>query len=231
MIILTSILTFLAIVVAFVMVLIGIIKAVIKKPAKKSFITAGASFVAFIVFMIASLVLSPSPSSDNVATETDKTEETTATETVKEESKTTEEDAELDEVEAEETVEEVEPEDKSLHIDDYIVLDDELLNSIQRKPDEYYGEGYKFTGRVIQVLEGDDGNVYRVAINDDYDNVAVLTLTTPLLLEERILEDDYITFYATYRGITQYDTTSGGQVSAMLFDISRSAHLLERIEE
>lgn len=85
-------------------------------------------------------------------------------------------------------------------------------NQLARTPDDYENEKVKFTGEVIQVIEGEKCNNLRVAVNDNHDDI-VFVEYNPSILKFRILEDDNITLYGISRGIHTYKSTLGGNIS------------------
>lgn len=92
-------------------------------------------------------------------------------------------------------------------------------DQLARTPDDYYFEKVKFYGRVVQLIEGDEYNNLRVAVDDNYDQI-ILIEYDPSTLDIRILEDDYITAYGYSMGIISYQSTMGGKISipAMIAD-------------
>ena len=89
-------------------------------------------------------------------------------------------------------------------------------NDIERNPSAYEGVDVKFTGKVIQVSEEDDGTTYRISVTkdayDDYDD-PVLVYYEREDGEARILEDDIVTFYGECRGVYTYESVWGDQVT------------------
>lgn len=83
---------------------------------------------------------------------------------------------------------------------------------LSRSPDKYKGEYVKFTGYVVQVCyEAESAfyySTYRVATSGKYDNVVYIYVDN-YGSDERILEDDKITFYGTYDGLYSYTTVMG----------------------
>src|SRR5699024_7843410 len=66
-------------------------------------------------------------------------------------------------------------------------------DQLARTPDDYEGEKVKFSGKVLQVMEGNGSTVQlRMAINDDYDKVIYVEYDSNIV-DSRILEDDQIT--------------------------------------
>lgn len=90
---------------------------------------------------------------------------------------------------------------------------------LARDPDSYKNQVVHFTGEVIQVIESSYGpNEYRVAVTKDefggYDYDDIVYLTYKLNEgESRILEDDVIEFYGTYKGLMSYESTLGGKIT------------------
>lgn len=70
------------------------------------------------------------------------------------------------------------------------------------------GEYVKFSGKVIQVIVGDQENQYRLATNGDYDDVILIEINHQKL-EQNILEDDQITIEGLSVGNITYETVRG----------------------
>lgn len=83
---------------------------------------------------------------------------------------------------------------------------------LARTPDDYMGEKIKFSGKVIQLIEGTDEIQLRFAVNDDYDQMLYLAYS-PNIVEQRVLEDDYLTIYGTSFGTISYESTLGGNIT------------------
>ena len=84
---------------------------------------------------------------------------------------------------------------------------------IARTPDDYYFEKVKFSGKVVQVMEGEDTtNQLRVAINDNYDTIMLVEYEKDIL-DSRVLEDDYINIYGFSMGVITYESTMGGNIT------------------
>lgn len=82
---------------------------------------------------------------------------------------------------------------------------------LARNPKKYEGQMIKFTGKVFQVQEGLI-NMYMISVtNKGYgyydDNVYVNYFS--LDDETRVLEDDIVTFYGTFKGLKTYTTVRG----------------------
>lgn len=85
-------------------------------------------------------------------------------------------------------------------------------SQVARNPDDYLLKLGKFSGKVVQVVEGDTHNNLRVAVGGDYDQM-LLVEYDPSLLSQRILEDDQVTIYGTNMGIYKYESTMGTKIS------------------
>lgn len=95
----------------------------------------------------------------------------------------------------------------------YLTLD---FKGISRDPDSHNGNQYKFTGKVLQVLE-EKMETYtyvcmRIATKGSYDDVVYVTYLRKNS-EARILEDDRVTVYATCLGLYTYETVMGSSVT------------------
>jgi len=85
--------------------------------------------------------------------------------------------------------------------------------AIARTPDEWQGKLITFSGRVLQVSEGSDENLIRLATSGDWDDVVAVGYDPAIMGKQRILEDDYISVYGTCIGIYSYTATLGQTIS------------------
>jgi membrane protein involved in colicin uptake len=85
-------------------------------------------------------------------------------------------------------------------------------DQLARTPDDYIGEKVKFSGKVVQVIEGDGETQLRFAVDDDYDQMIYLAYY-PEIVEQRVLEDDYLTIYGSSLGTISYESTLGGMIT------------------
>lgn len=85
-------------------------------------------------------------------------------------------------------------------------------DQLARTPDDYKGQKVKFSGKVIQVIEGDNSISIRLAVNDDYDNI-LLGQYSKTIVSSRVLEDDHITIYGSSVGTVSYKSTMGGTIT------------------
>lgn len=89
---------------------------------------------------------------------------------------------------------------------------DITYDNLARTPDDYIGKAVCFTGNVVQLIEGGEETQIRLAINGDYDKI-ILIGYEPSIVSERVLENDSITIYGISKGIFNYQSTIGSQIS------------------
>ena len=63
-------------------------------------------------------------------------------------------------------------------------------DQLARTSDDYKDKKVKFSGKVVQVIEGDGSVQIRLAVNDDYDTILLGEYNTSIV-SSRALEDDY----------------------------------------
>ena len=89
-------------------------------------------------------------------------------------------------------------------------------DTISRSPDDYKGKLVKFSGWVVQVCSEAKSSLYystyRVATSGRYDDIVYLRVSN-YGSGQRILEDDYITFYGSYDGLFSYETVMGASLT------------------
>ena len=92
-------------------------------------------------------------------------------------------------------------------------------NELARNPKKYEGQLVKFTGEVIQVQEAQSllyYNVYRIDVTYKgygyYDDTVYVTYDG-YGSEDRVLEDDIVTFYGEFKGLKTYETVMGASVT------------------
>lgn len=92
-------------------------------------------------------------------------------------------------------------------------------DQLARTPDNYIGKKVKFSGKVVQVIDGDNETSLRIAIDGNYKNILFVAYKSNIT-STRILEDDYVTVSGKSSGIYKYKSTIGGQISipSMLVD-------------
>ncbi len=94
------------------------------------------------------------------------------------------------------------------------------FDQLARTPDTYDGEKVKFSGKVIQVIEGDYETDLRIAIGGDYDCV-ILVYYYASIVDSRVLEDDWITIYGVSEGLYTYESTLGGNITVPLIKVDK----------
>ncbi|MFJ8452481.1 hypothetical protein [Bacillus paramycoides] len=92
-------------------------------------------------------------------------------------------------------------------------------DQLARTPDEFKGKKAKFTGKVLQVMEGQGETQLRVAVNGNYDKVLYIAYKSDII-NSRVLENDNVTIKGKSAGIYTYKSTMGGKISipAMLVE-------------
>lgn len=78
-------------------------------------------------------------------------------------------------------------------------------DQLARTPDKYTEEKVKFSGKVIQVLEGNREIQIRLAVNSDYDKILYCKYK-PSIISSRILDGDIITVYGKSIGLISYES-------------------------
>lgn len=86
------------------------------------------------------------------------------------------------------------------------------FDEISRSPDKYNGKKVKFTGSVLQILEGYYYNEGRMSTSGDYKDVVYFSYDKDIV-DVRLLEKDKITIYGTFKGLYTYETVVGGNVT------------------
>lgn len=87
-------------------------------------------------------------------------------------------------------------------------------DQIARTPDDFKGQKVKFTGKVLQVIEGSltSDQAIRFAVNKNYDAVLYGEYSSNII-PSRILENDIITIYGKSNGLKSYQSTLGGTIT------------------
>lgn len=92
-------------------------------------------------------------------------------------------------------------------------------DQLARTPDDFKGKKAKFTGKVLQVMEGQGETQLRVAVSGNYDKVLYVVYKSDII-NSRVLENDKVTIKGKSAGIYTYKSTMGGEISipAMLVE-------------
>lgn len=96
-------------------------------------------------------------------------------------------------------------------------------DQLARVPDDFEGKKVKFTGKVVQVIEGSGSIQIRLAVDDNYDTILFGQYDSSIV-SSRVLEDDHITIYGTSTGTISYQSTMGGTITI-------PGVLIEKIEQ
>lgn len=83
---------------------------------------------------------------------------------------------------------------------------------LARTPDNYKGQKVTFSGKVVQVIEGDKETDLRIAVDGNYDTV-IFVGYDPSIASVRALDDDYVTIKGKSIGLYSYQSTIGGKIS------------------
>lgn len=94
----------------------------------------------------------------------------------------------------------------------YVKLTEKNFNDYAKNEKLHMDEQISFSGKVLQVIEGEDATTLRVAIDKWSDQVVYLTVPKDLL-DVRVLEDDKIDVKGTYTGLYSYSSTLGGKIT------------------
>lgn len=86
---------------------------------------------------------------------------------------------------------------------------------LSRYPDDYKGKKVKFSGSVLQILEGTSSNSIRMSTNGAYDDV-ILASYSKSMVNGRLLEGDEVVIYGKYAGLYTYTTVMGSSLTVPL---------------
>ena len=95
------------------------------------------------------------------------------------------------------------------------------FDQLARTPDDYEFTKVKFSGKVIQVMEGEGTTQIRFAVNDDYNSTIYAELSADLTKNNRVLEDDYITLSGFSMGLLSYKSTMGGEITVPSISVDK----------
>lgn len=85
-------------------------------------------------------------------------------------------------------------------------------NDLARDKAGKLGSLVKFSGKIVQVMNGKGYTQYRMAVNGDYDQMILIEITNDKL-DSNILEDDQITIEGVSIGNITYKTAIGGELT------------------
>jgi hypothetical protein len=201
---------------------LGIFSSVRKNgKAKKNFTFAGVSFLGMILFFVIFGV-----TADSTETTASQTQETKEKEelSAKEKAKQAEEEKKAAELQAQQEAEEAQrqAEEERLAAEaEAKALAEQKANAqpidykqLEKNPDRYAGEYVKYTGEIIQIMEGDDVTNIRLAVTKDsygYDYNDVIYIEYPGLTE--FVEEDVVTVYGEVYGSYSYESQAGYNIT------------------
>ncbi len=93
-------------------------------------------------------------------------------------------------------------------------------DQLARTPDDYTGKKIKFSGTVIQTMDGEDFVQIRFAVDSDY-ALILLGEYDKGIVPSRVLEGDVITIYGTSIGLFTYESTFGASVTIPAVSIEK----------
>lgn len=225
--ILFTILFLIAIIFTLVYLVRGILHAVQKKAAKPMFIRMFVALGVAIISLIVAVNFTTDHLETNVSeeskketspnTEEEDTNSNNDTTGNKEEQQKEEVDEDLNNEEENNSKEKKERVLTEYNKDEFTDLTIDQLKEFQRRPDEYKEERVIFNGTILQEIKTPAEDIemqYRVAVNDDYDNVVFLNVVLPKESEfGRLIEGDYVKVYASYKGLYSYQSTGGSEIT------------------
>ena len=94
-------------------------------------------------------------------------------------------------------------------------------DEMARNGDNHKGEKLQINGKVIQVMDSDEGfATLRVATRDGYEDVYLVQIPDDQWKSHRLLEDDVITFYGDVYGLYSYSSTMGGKITVPAINVN-----------
>lgn len=82
------------------------------------------------------------------------------------------------------------------------------------------GKEVRIAGKVLQNMKNDSSYYLRVAIDDNYDKVIMVEVSS-YIYENVIAENDNVTFYGLAKGLTSYKSTLGREITLPLMVAQR----------
>lgn len=91
---------------------------------------------------------------------------------------------------------------------------------LARTPDKYEGKKFKFTGKIIQVMEADYYTCYRIDVTKGEYGIWDDTVYVEYRgnSDKRFLEDDIVTFYGESGGLYTYESVLGSSITIPSID-------------
>jgi len=88
------------------------------------------------------------------------------------------------------------------------------FNKLNKNADKYKGEKLKVTGKIIQIMEDDDGGEIRLATDGGYDDIVFVEYDGNI----KYVEDDTVTVYGYCDGEYTYTSTIGASITLPKID-------------
>ncbi|CZQ81885.1 Hypothetical protein Tpal_254 [Trichococcus palustris] len=89
---------------------------------------------------------------------------------------------------------------------------DITYEQLAQAPDAYYSEMFTMSGRVLQVMQGEESSQLLVAVGDNDSTVIFLGYESKIM-ESGILENDHIKFYGMAAKSISYDSSLGEKIT------------------
>lgn len=94
------------------------------------------------------------------------------------------------------------------------IITEKTYEEFARRPATYDNAKVCFNGNVVQVIEGSGSSQYRIAVDDNYDCIILVSLSAAAKTL-RVLEDDDVTVYGRLDGLLTYESTMGVPITIL----------------
>ena len=85
---------------------------------------------------------------------------------------------------------------------------------LSKNSDKFYGNRTVVSGKVVQIMEEDDGGIIRLATNGEYDDIVAVIYSG----SNDIVEDDYVTVYGYVMKDYSYTSQANYQITIPSID-------------
>ncbi|MBM7834887.1 hypothetical protein [Clostridium sardiniense] len=85
-------------------------------------------------------------------------------------------------------------------------------SNLARNPENYQGKKVKFTGKILQVMNGAGFKQARLAVDDNYDTIILIEYTDDML-KGNLLENDTVTIMGTFYDLVSYTAVIGNEIT------------------
>lgn len=109
-------------------------------------------------------------------------------------------------------------ENKEIDINEYST--EITYDALARNPEKNKNQKVTVSGTIVQVIENDGYSQYRLAVDDDYEKIMLIEISSDLL-NSRILENDVITVYGESQGTIDYESTLGGKITVPALTVDK----------